>query len=83
MIVATWTGLSVLSLVVIGFVACCCGGPQQQQQQQQQVVIGDENEEAKRVCPECGMENPREASHCGDCGFTFKSGTSDEVDQDA
>lgn len=66
-----WAGLSSLSLVAIGITACCCGGPQQQQQQQ--VVVDDDDGEAKRVCPDCGLENPREASHCGDCGFGFKS----------
>lgn len=66
---AVWVGGSILSLLTLGALSCCCGGTQQQQQQ---IVVG-ENDEAKRVCPECGMENPREANHCGDCGFAFKS----------
>lgn len=65
-----WVVGSVLSLVTLGTVGCCCS----QQQQQQQQVITKDNDSPKRVCPECGMENPREANHCGDCGFTFKSG---------
>jgi hypothetical protein len=64
-----WVIGSVLSLVAVGAVGCCCGG---QQQQQQQVVVGDDDG-PKRVCPECGMENPRDANHCGDCGFSFKT----------
>ena len=65
---AVWLGGSSLSLLALGFLGCCCGG--QQQQQQQILNVGDD-EEPKRVCPECGMENPREANHCGDCGFSF------------
>lgn len=72
MLVPAWAGVSTLSLIGIGITACCC---QQQQQQQQQQVVVDDNGEAKRVCPECGMENPREAKHCGDCGFSFGKGT--------
>lgn len=71
---AVWLGGSSLSLLALGFLGCCCGG--QQQQQQQILNVGDD-EEPKRVCPECGMENPKEANHCGDCGFSFsaKGGT--------
>jgi ribosomal protein L40E len=55
-----------------GVVACCCDmqNLQQQQQQQQQVIV-DDDDEPKRVCPECGIQNPREASYCGDCGYDF------------
>lgn len=69
--VFTWAGLSSMSLIGIGITACCCGGPQQQQQQQ--VVVDDDDDEPKRICPDCGIENPRDATHCGDCGFEFKS----------
>jgi rubredoxin len=71
-----WVAGSVVSVIAIGAVGCCCGG-QQQQQQQQQVVLGSE-EESKRVCPECGIENPRDVDYCGDCGFSFRSGNGDE-----
>jgi len=74
---AVWLGGSSLSLLALGFLGCCCGG--QQQQQQQILNVGD-NEEPKRVCPECGMENPREANHCGDCGFSF-GGQKGETDE--
>ena len=80
MLVPAWAGLSGLSLIGIGITACCC--QQQQQQQQQQQVVVDDSEEAKRVCPKCGMENPREANHCGDCGFSFgKEVEGDDVDE--
>lgn len=68
-----WVLGSGLSLVGLGAVGCCCGGQQQQQQQQQIVNMGSD-EERKRVCPECGMENPTSANHCGDCGFSFGDG---------
>lgn len=68
-----WMGGSVAGLIGMGAVGCCC---QQQQQQQQILETGDE--EPKRVCPDCGMENPREADHCGDCGFGFKSNDTTE-----
>jgi len=64
-----WIGLSTLSLIMTGVVACCCDLENQQQQQQQQVVLDDDG--PKRVCPECGIQNPREASYCGDCGYNF------------
>lgn len=65
-----WQGLSLFSMLAFGAVTCCCDGTQMQQQQQQQIEI--ENDDGpKRVCPECGLENPRSASHCGDCGFNF------------
>lgn len=68
----TSIGTSFLALIGLGMVGCCC--PDQQQQQQQSVqVVGEDNEEPKRICPECGLENPREAGHCGDCGFKFRS----------
>jgi ribosomal protein S27AE len=79
--VFTWAGLSSMSLISIGITACCCGGPQQQQQQQ--VVVDNDDDEPKRICPDCGIENPRDASHCGDCGFEFKSGNDNEEDEDA
>jgi ribosomal protein L40E len=45
-------------------------------------VVVDDSGESKRVCPECGMENPREANHCGDCGFSFgKEVEGDDVDE--
>lgn len=72
-----WSGASAFSLLLLGFLGCCCS-TQQQQQQQQQVVVGEDDEEPKRVCPNCGMENPREATHCGDCGFGFSGGSEDE-----
>ena len=69
-----WSILSTLSLLSVGVIGCCCSGTQQQQQQQQ-VVVDDDT--PKRVCPECGIENPVEASYCGDCGFSFKSESGD------
>jgi ribosomal protein S27AE len=71
-LITTWAGLSGLSLVVIGVATCCCAGSQQQQQQQIVMDNSDDSEPA-RVCPDCGMENPRNAVHCGDCGFGFKN----------
>jgi predicted amidophosphoribosyltransferase len=68
-----WAIGSTLSLVGLGIIGCCCGGTQQQQQ-----TIRVDDDEPKRICPECGMENPREAEHCGDCGFAFKTGEEDE-----
>lgn len=59
-----WIGSSVLSLIGVGVLGCC-----DTQQQQQQMTV--EDDDPKRVCPECGLENPREANHCGDCGFSF------------
>jgi len=70
-----WVIGSYLSLLTLGFLGCCCGGTQQQQQQQI-LNVGDDNE-PKRVCPECGMENPQEANYCGDCGFAFGSTSGD------
>ncbi|MFC6990200.1 zinc-ribbon domain-containing protein [Haloplanus sp. GCM10025708] len=71
MVVAEYVWLvgSPISLLLLGFLGCCC----QQQQQQQQIVTAD-NDDPKRVCPECGMENPTDADYCGDCGFSFSSG---------
>lgn len=63
---SVWIVGSALSLVGLGAVGCCCS-----QQQQQQQMVSVEDDEPKRVCPECGLENPREANHCGDCGFSF------------
>lgn len=68
---AIWLGGSYLSLLALGVLGCCCGGSQQQQQQI--LNIGDDSK-PKRICPKCGIENPREAKHCGDCGFAFKTG---------
>ncbi|ERJ07077.1 hypothetical protein HLRTI_000935 [Halorhabdus tiamatea SARL4B] len=68
-----WIPLSGLSLLTLGFVSCCCGGSQQQQQQ----ILKDDDDEPKRICPECGLENPREAEYCGDCGFSFKRDSED------
>lgn len=65
-----WAIGSLLSLVGLGIVGCCCGGQQQQQQQ----ILNVDDDGPKRICPECGMENPREASHCGDCGFGLSTG---------
>jgi ribosomal protein L40E len=64
-----WSVLTILSFVTTGVIACC--GSTQQQQQQQRVVVNDD--EPQRVCPECGIENPVEATYCGDCGFAFKN----------
>ena len=69
---AVWAGVSVLSLFALGAFGCCCS-----QQQQQMLNVGDDDE-PKRVCPECGLENPRGANHCGDCGFAFKSDQGDD-----
>lgn len=69
MYLSSMAAISILSLLLVGVVGCCCS--EQQQQQQQQVVVNDDGG-PKRICPECGMENPREAKHCGDCGFSFK-----------
>lgn len=62
-------GASLFALAGLSILGCCCS---QEQQQQMQVLTGDDDE-PQRVCPECGMENPRDANHCGDCGFSFKS----------
>jgi ribosomal protein L40E len=72
---AVWIGSSSFALLALGFLGCCCGGTQQQQQQ---ILNAGNDNQTKRVCPECGMENPKDASHCGDCGFSFKSGSSNE-----
>ncbi|WP_424016201.1 hypothetical protein ACOZ4N_00085 (plasmid) [Halorientalis pallida] len=69
-----WAAGSVFSMLGLGVVGCCC---QQQQQQQQTLNLGDDSDEPKRICPECGIENPREADYCGDCGYSFKSGNTD------
>lgn len=69
---ATWFGTTALSLVGLGVIGCCCSDQQLQQQQQQQItVMDDDTDEPKRVCPDCGIENPRDAEYCGDCGFDF------------
>ncbi len=73
--VVVWSGTSVIGLLLIGVLGCCCST---QQQQQQQLVVGEDDEEPKRICPDCGMENPREADFCGDCGFDFSGGSEDE-----
>lgn len=60
---------AVSGLLGVGVLGCCGSS----QQQQQQITVPDtDSSEPKRVCPDCGMENPREANHCGDCGFSFK-----------
>lgn len=63
-----WVGGSILSILALGVLGCCCS-----QQQQQQQILNVEDDDPKRVCPECGMENPTDANHCGDCGFSFGS----------
>lgn len=63
---SVWAAGSVLSLVGLGVVGCCCS-----QEQNQEILNTDDDDEPKRVCPECGLENPRSAGHCGDCGFSF------------
>ena len=68
--IGVWSAASVLSIVGLGIVACCC--PDQQQQQQMSVLTGDSDDKPKRICPDCGIENPPEADYCGDCGFEFK-----------
>lgn len=64
---ATWFGTTALSLVGLGVIGCCCPD----QQQQQQITVTGDNDDTKRICPDCGIENPREAKYCGDCGFNF------------
>lgn len=65
-----WLLGSGLSLLGVGGIGCCFSD----QQQQQQITVADNKEpEPKRICPDCGMQNPTEANHCGDCGFSFKS----------
>jgi ribosomal protein S27AE len=59
-----WLGSSILTLIGFGALSCCC-------QQQQQQILQTDDDEPRRVCPNCGMENPREANNCGDCGFSF------------
>ena len=59
---------AILGLLGTGIVGCCCS---QQQQQQQMTVTTDNESGTKRVCPNCGIENPRSANHCGDCGYDF------------
>ena len=63
-----WLGTTLFSLLGLGAVGCCCPD-----QQQQLTIRNDEDDSAKRICPECGMQNPREAEYCGDCGFDFKA----------
>jgi ribosomal protein S27AE len=70
-----WIGSSVLSLLGLGFAACCCD---EQQQQQQQILNISDDGKSKRVCPDCGMENPKEADFCGDCGFSFSTTKEDD-----
>lgn len=65
----TWLVATVLSLIGLGTIGCCCPD----QQQQQQLTVTGNDDEPKRVCPDCGMENPRDANHCGDCGFGFRT----------
>jgi len=67
LVITTWAGATTLSLLAIGVVGCCSS-----QQQQQQITIPGTEEEPKRICPKCGMENNRAATFCGDCGFGFK-----------
>ena len=67
---AIWLTTTALSLIGLGAVGCCCAD---QQQQQQITVSGNNDDEPKRICPDCGMENPRDAEYCGDCGFKFKN----------
>jgi ribosomal protein S27AE len=71
-----WTSSGLVTLGLIGFVACCCGGSELQQQQQQQISVesndDEEGDQLKRICPDCGMQNPADAKYCGDCGFSFK-----------
>jgi ribosomal protein S27AE len=69
-----WIGSSVLALLGLGFAACCCDT---QQQQQQQILNVNDDGKSKRVCPDCGMENAKDASFCGDCGFSFSTGDDD------
>ena len=73
MLEAVWASTAALSLVGLGLIGCCCPD----QQQQQQITVMGDDEEPKRVCPDCGMENPREANHCGDCGFSFSKGSNE------
>ncbi|QCC45398.1 small CPxCG-related zinc finger protein [Halobacterium salinarum] len=68
---------ALLALLGVGVVGCCGS----KQQQQQQITVSDNSSsKPKRICPDCGMQNPSEANHCGDCGFSFKpdSGESDD-----
>lgn len=71
-----WLWTSGVSLLGLGVFACCCS--QEQQQQQQQTVSVTNSKETKRVCPECGIENPEDANHCGDCGFSFRTGENND-----
>ncbi len=65
-----------IGLLGMGIVGCCGS----KQQQQQQITVSDSSSsKPKRICPDCGMENPTEANHCGDCGFSFTS-SEDEDD---
>ncbi len=62
--------MPLVGLLGVGVVGCCGS----KQQQQQQITVSDNSgSDPKRICPDCGMENPTEANYCGDCGFTFKS----------
>lgn len=36
--------------------------------QQQQQQVGGKSEEPKRICGECGWQNPQENKYCHDCG---------------
>ena len=76
MVEVAWLSTAAVSLIGLGMIGCCCPD----QQQQQQITITGDDEEPKRVCPDCGMENPRDAKHCGDCGFSFtpSTGSNDE-----
>jgi len=76
----SWASSGLFTIGLIGFIACCCGGSQQQQQQQQvSIEDNDDNSDAQpqRICPDCGMQNPANAEHCGDCGFSFRSSDED------
>jgi len=68
-------GSATLGLLALGVIGCCGS----KQQQQQQITVSNDDSELKRICPDCGMENPQEANYCGDCGFTFKT-SEDEND---
>lgn len=63
-----WLGTTIISLVGLGVIGCCCPD----QQQQQQITVTDDKDEPRRICPDCGLVNPKEAEYCGDCGFRFK-----------
>jgi len=43
-------------------------GTSEQRDEQQQQTVGGEADESKRVCSNCGWQNPASNNYCHDCG---------------